>query len=222
MRVLLVGTGRILYYLARQFSRKKILVTIVTPYATEARELSRRTASSVLEGDGTDPRVLEEAGAYQADALLSLMPNDEDNLVVCQIANRVYRVPRTIALVNDPENEEIFHQLNVSVAISATRILSILLEEQAGFEEISRIVSLAEGTVSVSEVILREDGPAAGSTIESLELPAEALIGGIIRKGTVLIPKGGTRLEAEDRLILVATEASLEPALRILTGEPAA
>ncbi|MGW8323509.1 MAG: potassium channel family protein, partial [Thermodesulfobacteriota bacterium] len=167
MRVLLVGTGRILYYLARQFSRKKILVTIVTPYATEARELSRRTASSVLEGDGTDPQVLEEAGAYQADALLSLMPNDEDNLVVCQIANRVYRVPRTIALVNDPENEEIFHQLNVSVAISATRILSILLEEQAGFEEISRIVSLAEGTVSVSEVILREDGPAAGSTIES-------------------------------------------------------
>ena len=220
MRVLLVGSGRILYYLARQFSKTRNTVTIVTPHAAEARDLSRRTKCSVLEGDGTEPSVLEEAGAYQADALLALMPNDEDNLVVCQIASRVYRVPRTIALVNDPENEEIFHQLNVSVAISATRILSILLEEQAGFEEISRIVSLAEGTVSVSEVILREDVPAVGSTIEALGLPEEALIGGIIRKGRVLIPKGGTRLEAEDRLILVATEASLDLALRILTAEP--
>jgi len=199
-----------------------MVTSIVTLNPVEARDLSRRLGCAVLEGDGTDPHVLEHAGAYRADALMALTPNDEDNLAICQIANRMYRVPRTIALVNDPENEEIFHKLNVSVAISATRILSILLEEQAGFEEISRIVSLAEGTVSVSEVILRENAPAVGNTIAAMELPEEALIGGIIREGKVMIPKGRTCLQAEDRLIVVATELSLDQTLRTLTGEPPA
>lgn len=219
MKVIIVGSGKIVYYLARHFSKKRLQTFIVAPHADEARELSRRLGVPVLEGDATDPMVLEEAGAYQTDAVLALTPNDEDNLAVCQIAGKMYKVPRTIALVNDPENEEIFHKLNVSVAISPTRILAILLEEQAGFEEIGKMISVAEGNVSVSEVILREGSPAEGAKISTIVFPEEALIGGIIRSGKVLIPKGGTKLQAGDRLIVIATEASLDPALRILTGD---
>jgi trk system potassium uptake protein TrkA len=149
---------------------------------------------------------------------LALTPNDEDNLAICQIARQTYKVPRTIALVNDPENEEVFHKLKVSVAISATRILSIILEEQAGFEEIGKMVSVAQGSVSVAEIVLREDSPAAGLSIESLGLPEEALIGGVIREGKVLIPKGGSQLMSEDRLILVATATSMDEAVRLLVG----
>jgi trk system potassium uptake protein TrkA len=218
MRVILVGSGRILYYLSRQFLRKEFDVQIVTPSSQEARELSQRTNRPVLAGDATDPRVMEAAGAFRADVVLALTPNDEDNLAVCHIARQTYRVPRTIALVNDPENEEIFHRLKVSVAISATRILSVILEEQAGFEEIGKLIAVAEGRVSVAEIVLREDSPAAGAAIDTLDLPAEALIGGIIREGRVLIPKGGSQLLAGDRLILIATEASMEPAMRTLSG----
>ena len=164
---------------------------------------------------------MEDAGAFRADVVLALTPNDEDNLAVCQIARQMYQVPRTIALVNDPENEEVFHKLKVSMAISATRILSIILEEQAGFEEISKMISVSEGHVSVAEIILREDSPAAGLSIESIALPGEALIGGIIREGKVLIPKGGSQLLGADRLILIATEASMDEAMRMLVGNNA-
>jgi len=218
MRVILVGSGRILYYLARQFNRKELDVQIVTPVKQEGRELSQRVKRPVLVGDATDPKILEDAGAFRADVVLALTPNDEDNLAVCQIARQMYQVPRTIALVNDPENEEIFHKLKVSVAISATRILSIILEEQAGFEEIGKLISVAEGRVSVAEIVLREDSPAAGLALESITLPAEALIGGIIRGGKVLIPKGGSQLLAADRLILIATETSMDEAMRTLVG----
>jgi len=219
VKVILVGRGKIVYFLARQFTKKRIEVLIVTPDAEEAGALARRLSVPVLEGDGTDPKVLQEAGAYRADAVLALMANDEDNLAVCQIAGRLYQVPRTIALVNDPENEEIFQRLDVSVAISATRVLSTLLGEHAGFEEVAKIVSLAEGNVSVSEFILRESAPAAGKTVKTVELPAEALIGGIVRDGKVLIPKGGTKLLAGDRLVVIATQESLDDALRCLAGD---
>ncbi|MDT8444308.1 MAG: NAD-binding protein [Desulfuromonadales bacterium] len=219
MRVILVGSGRILYYLARQFIRKEYDVQIIAPTLLEARELSQHVSRPVLAGDATDPKILEGVGAFRADVVLALTPNDEDNLAVCQIAGLMYKVPRTIALVNDPENEEVFHKLNVSVAISATRILSIILEEQAGFEEIGKLISVAEGRVSVAEITLREDSPAAGATIDSLVLPDEALIGGIIREGKVQIPKGGSRLLTADRLILIATDTSMDEAIRELVGE---
>lgn len=218
MKVIVVGSGHILYYLARQFTRKELDIQIVTPSRQEAKELSQRLNRPVLAGDATDPRILEDAGAFRADVVLALSPNDEDNLAVCQIARQKYKVPRTIALVNDPENEDVFHQLEVSVAISATRILSSILEEQAGFEEIGKLISVAEGQVSVAELVLREDSPAAGLPIEALTLPDEALIGGIIRNGKVLIPKGGSQLLGADRLILIATEASMDEAMRRLVG----
>lgn len=221
MRVILVGGGRILYYLARQFSRKQFAVQIVTTSPEEARELSQRLDQPVQVGDATDPGILEGAGAWRADVVLALTPNDEDNLVVCQIASQMYQVPRTIALVNDPENEEVFRQLKVSVAISTTRIMSILLEEQAGFEEIGKLISVAEGHVSVAEIVLREDSPAAGGTIMALTLPGEVLIGGIIRSGKVLIPKGESQLHGGDRLILIATEESMDKAVRSLVGDDA-
>lgn len=219
MNVIVVGSGTIVYYLARQFSGKKIRALIITPESAEAKNLSQRIGAPVLAGDATDPQVLENAGALTADVVLALTPFDEDNLAICQIASRLYHVPRTIALVNDPENEETFHSLGVSVAISATRILSILLEEQAGFEEIGRMIAVAEGNVAVSEVVLRADSPADGIMLRDMELPEESLIGGVIRAGRVLIPKGGTRLQGGDRLIVIATDESLDQTMRLLTGE---
>jgi trk system potassium uptake protein TrkA len=219
MKVIIVGSGKIAYYLARQFATKKIAAMVVTPQVDEAHHLSQRLGSAVMHGDATDPEVLAEAGALQADVVLALTPYDEDNLAICQIAGQMYKVPRTIALVNDPENEEIFHKLNVSVAISATRILSTLCEEQAGFEEIGKMIAVAEGNVSVSEVILREGSPADGAAIQSIVFPAEALIGGIIRGGKVLIPKGDTILLGGDRLIVIATESSHDQVLHVLAGD---
>lgn len=219
MRIIIVGQGRLLYHLARKFVAQKYHCTFVLDNAETADSLSQQFETTVIVGTGTEPRMLENAGARQADAVLALMPADEDNLAICQIA-RTFKVPRTIALVNDPDNEDVFHKLNVSVALSATRILSTILQEETGFKQLTEMMALVEGKVSVSEILLNEDSPVIGHRIEELDLPDGALIGGIIRQTGIIVPRGKTGLETGDRLLLIATTESQELAVRICGGGP--
>jgi trk system potassium uptake protein TrkA len=180
--------------------------------------LSHRTEATVLLGDGSDPALLEEAGARRADVVLSLTPSDPDNLVACQIAQKLYAVPRTMALANDPDNEAVFHQLGISLVFSATRIIGSLIEGQTVTDEITNLFPAAEGRLHVTELVLTQDSPAAGHGLRELGLPRESLVAAIIRDDKMLVPHGGSRLEAADRIILVTQPECQEEALRILVG----
>lgn len=221
MRVIVVGAGKILYYLARQFASKGYRVTLIISDAAEAVTLSRRVKALVLYGNGSDPNVLEEAGVRRADVVVALTAKDQDNLAVCQIAHQMFGVPRTVALVNDPQNEEVFRELGVSVAFSSTQIIARILEERAGFEDIANLIPLAEGRVTISEVALREGSPAVEMSLRDLTLPEGALIGGILRAGEVIVPRGDTHLRGGDRLIIISRPDCYDQVLRILTGEEA-
>lgn len=218
MNILLVGTGKTVYFLAREFASKNYRVTLVCPNAGEATLLSRRLRTTVLTGDGSRARVLEEAGARRADALIALLPNDEDNLIACQIAQRLFEVPRTVAFVNDPENEAIFARLGVSVAVSPTLIIAKMVEEQAGLEAVVDLIPLAEGRVQVTEITLAEDAPAVGRRVAELEMPERSLLACVIRSEEVVIPRGDTALAASDRLVLISQPAEHAEALRALIG----
>ena len=221
MRCILVGGGKTAYFLARDFISKGYHVTLVVRNGGEATSLSRRVRATVLHGDGSDPELLEEAGARRADVLLALTPHDEDNLVACQLAQRMFGVPRTISVVNDPENESIFQQLGISVAVSSTRIIATLIEEQTTFDAITNLFPVAEGRIVVTEIRLSAEAPAVDRTLQSLNLPEGALIAGILRGETVIVPRGSTQLQRSDRLILVAQPDNYGDALRILMGEGA-
>lgn len=219
MRVIVVGAGKLLYYLARQFASKGYEVALISNDTTESLSLSRRVKALVLQGDGSDPRLLEEAGARRADVVVSLLPKDQDNLAVCQIAHKMFRVPRTVALVNDPQNEEVFRKLGVTVAFSSTQIIARILEERAGFEDIANLIPLAQGRVTISEVALRNGAPAVDKALRDLVLPEGALIGGILRSEDVIVPRGETCLRSGDRLIVISRPDCYDGVLRLLTGD---
>jgi trk system potassium uptake protein TrkA len=218
MRVILVGGGPTVYFLARQFCRKQYHVTVINRNVDECREISDRIDALVVHGDGSSSPILEDAGARRADVVLALTHHDQDNLVICQTAQRMFGVPRTIALVNDPENEAIFHRLGVTIAFSATRVIANLLEEQTDFDEITSLIALDEGRITVGEVIIRADAPAAQKSIAELGLPVGVLIGSVIRGDEFIIPGGATHLQPGDRLILISRPEQHEDALRILVG----
>lgn len=224
MRVILIGGGETIetiYFLARLFASRGYRVTIVNPYRTEAEMLSRRVNATVIVGDGSDPTVLEEAGARRADVLLSLAPYDPDNLAACQVAQKLYGVPRTLALVNDPDNERIFRQLGITEVFSATRIIGSLIEGQTVFDEITHLFPAAEGQLHITEVVLGEEAPTVGKTLGELDLPSDSLVAAIIRGGQALVPAGEDRLGVADRLILIALPEKQEEILRTLTGQEA-
>ena len=224
MRVILLGGGETvetIYFLARLFVRRGYDVTIVDPYPAEARMLSRRTKATVLLGDGSDPTVLEEAGARQADLLLSLTPHDPDNLAACQIAQKLYGVPRTLALVNDPENEEVFRQLGITEVFSSTKVIGSLIEGRTVFDEITQLFPADEGRLYVTEVVLDREAPAIGKALQELDLPADSLVAAIVRDGRVVVPGGQDRLQVADRLIVIALPEHQEDLLTALAGAEA-
>jgi trk system potassium uptake protein TrkA len=224
VRLILIGGGETIetvYYLAKLFVRRKYHVSIVNPHPAEAQALSRQINATVILGDGSDPIVLEEAGARRADVVLSLMPYDPDNLMICHIAKKVYAVPRVLALVNDPENEEVFRQLGISEVFSATRIIGSIIEGQTVFDEITHLFPAAEGRIHVTEVVLDHGSPAVGRSLQELALPQESLLAAVIRNGNAVVPRGDTRLQVADRLILIALPENQEEALRVLIGEEA-
>lgn len=224
MRVILLGGGETveaIYFLARLFVRRGYDVTIVDPNPAEAQTLSRRVKATVLVGDGSDPVVLEEAGARQADLVLSLTPQDPDNLVTCQVAQKLYGVPRTLALVNDPENEEVFRKLGITEVFSSTKVIGSLIEGRTVFDEITHLFPADEGRRYVTEVVLDGDAPVIGHTLAEIELPPESLVVAIIRDGHVVVPAGEDRLQVADRLIAIALPEHQERLLLALAGEEA-
>lgn len=216
MRVILIGGSKTVYFLARQFVRRKYHVTVINRDDVRSREIAQQTKATVVLGDGTHVTRLEEAGARQADVLLALTNQDQDNLIACQIAQKMFSVPRTIALVNDPDNEAVFKQLGITVAFSSTRIIGSILDQETDFEDITALMPLAQGRINVTDVRLDADAPAVGKTLLELELSDNSLVACIIRDDEVIVPRGSTRLMENDHLLLISHPEHQKHDLEIL------
>jgi len=221
MKVIVVGGAKVVYFLCRTYISKGHSVVLVNRDLEECTQLARRLKATVVHGDGSDPQILAEAGVESADALLAVTPNDQDNLVICEVAARRFHVPRTLALVNDPDNEQVFKELSNTIAFSTTHILANLIEQRADFEEITNLLPVGEGKINVTEVALTEDAPVVGKSLIDISLPENALIAGILRGGHAIIPRGSTVLHAGDQLILMTLPADHGQVLKLLLGESA-
>ncbi|MDD5766366.1 MAG: TrkA family potassium uptake protein [Candidatus Marinimicrobia bacterium] len=219
MKILIVGGGKVIYFLCRTFVSKGYIVTVINRDHDECVRLSRRLKVTVVHGDGSDPQILEEAGAFTANAILAITPNDEDNLVICQLADLQFHIPRTLALVNDPDNEEVFRQLGIKTALSTTYILSSLIEQRASFDEITNLIPVGEGKVNVMELLLNENSPVVGQTLRDIAMPENSLVAVILRDDETIVPRGATVLQSADRLIVMTLPENYSQVLKKLTGE---
>lgn len=218
MKVIIVGGGQTLYFLCRSFSAKGHQIVIINRDKAECIQLSRQLSALVVCGDGSDPKILKEAGAMGAEAILAITANDQDNLVICQLASFNFGVPRTIALANDPDNSEIFEKLGVS-AFSTTQIVGSLIEQRASLEQVLNLLPVGEGRVNMTEIVLGTDSPVIGKSLKEIELPENALIAVVIRDENPIVPRGGSVLIAADRLVTITLPENHGQVLRILTGE---
>ncbi|BBO76204.1 TRK system potassium uptake protein TrkA [Desulfosarcina widdelii] len=218
MKVLIVGGGNTLYFLSRNFTARGYQVVIINRNQEECVQLARQLSAMVVCGDGSDAGILREAGAMDADAVLSITPNDQDNLVICQLASRIFGVPRTVALANDPDNAEIFEKLGVS-GFSTTSIVGSLIEQRASLEQITNLLPVGEGRVNVTEIILDDDSPVVGKLLKDINLPENALVAVVIRDNRPIVPRGANDLLSGDRIVLITLPENHGPVLKVFTGE---
>jgi trk system potassium uptake protein TrkA len=218
MRAILIGGSKTVYYLARQFVRRGYHTTIINRDAGACQVLAHETSATVVLGDGTDMTRLDEAGARQADIVIALTSSDPDNLIACQIAQKKFGVPRTIALVNDPDNEVVFKKLGVNVAFSTTRVIGSIIDQETEFEEVMELMPVAHGKVHVSDVHLNDESPGVGKRISELGLTSGTLVGCIIRNDAVIVPNGSTLLESGDHMVLITQPETETHDLKLICG----
>jgi trk system potassium uptake protein TrkA len=218
MKVLIVGGGKTLYFLCRSFTSKGYEVVIINRDREECVQLARQLSAMVVCGDGSDATVLKEAGAMGADVVLAITPNDQDNLIICQLASIQFDVSRAIALANDPDNAEIFEKLGVS-AFSTTHIVGSLIEQRASLEQIVNLLPVGGGRVIATEVVLDPHSPVAGKLLKDIVLPENALVAVVIRNNQPIVPRGANQLLAGDRVVLITLPENHGLVLRAFTGE---
>ncbi len=219
MFVVINGGGAVGSFLARTLSGKGHAVAVVEkrPEVARRRAEELSTGSLLIEGDGCNARILEEAGVDRADVFASVTPHDDENLVSCQIAKLHFGVRRVVARVNGPRAEGIFHALGIE-AISTTTIMGRLIEEEVTVGDVIRLYTLQKGRVALVETeVPRNPAFETGRRVSDLGLPDGIVLVSLIRKDTVVIPRGGTVLEPGDRVLavtLAGREMALERSLR--------
>lgn len=218
LRILVVAGERSAYFLSRRLAAAGHEVIVIHESESVCRSLARRLERPVIHGDATDPRVLEDAGAGSADAVMALTDVDARNLAVSQQARLRFQVPRALAVANDPDNEEVFRKLGAEIAFSPTRVLATVVEQRASFADITSLIPLADGRVHLTEVKLSPAAPVVGRRLKDAGLPAGAVIAYLLRDDEPLVPHGQTELLAGDRLMLVTLPGNHEPALEALTA----
>ncbi len=205
MYVIVVGAGKVGYYLTRTLIAEGHEVALIEKDPGTTARLAAELGETVVLGDGCEVRLMQDIGMRRADCVVAVTGHDEDNLVVCQMAQRRFHVPRQIARVNNPKNEPLFHLLGITETVASTRLIYSLIDQEVATGESLLLAAIKRGKIVIVRVDLTADSPAAGRMVKDIHLPGECVLATIIRDDHILLPSGTTRLEPSDTVIGVAT-----------------
>jgi len=214
MYIVIVGGGRLGYYLTKALLDEGHEVLIIEKNATICENIVGEMGSVCVRGDGCETSTLAEVGTSRADMLIAVTGDDEDNLVACQVAKHKFKVPRTIARIRNPKNETIFKELGVDVTVSSTNIILERIAEEVPPYPLTHLLTIRDRGLEIVQVRIPPEATTVGKTIRELSLPPGSTLSLIIRKEhKPIIPKASTILQAEDQIIAVTTP-DLEETLR--------
>jgi trk system potassium uptake protein TrkA len=217
--VLIVGGGRIGVYVGSLLRDGGHDVRLIEADPRRADRLRAELPPDlIVVGSGTDPDVLEAAGARRSDSIVALTERDETNLVVTSLARFEFAVPRTIARVNNPANAWLYTaEMGVDVALNQADIIGHLVAEEMSLGEMTTLLKLRRGSFALVEEQVHPTSAAAGRSISELPLPSDCILVGVLRESDVIVPHGDTVLVPGDEVLaIVRTDAA--PDLARLLG----
>ena len=217
-RVMILGGGKLGFYLARKLSKANISVTLIEKDRERCKELSERLDNVlIIHGDGTDINLLEEERLSSMNVFIGATGFDEENLLMGLMAKQS-GVSKTISKISRQNYTKIIDRLGIDVAINPIYITASNILKYIRGGKIVSISLLIGGDGEVTEIIIGEDLPIVGKTLKELKLPKGIIIGAIVRSGHVIIPNGESTINAHDRIVVFSLTENL-PTLKIFFQE---
>jgi trk system potassium uptake protein TrkA len=218
MYVVIVGCSESGYHLSKALIAGGHEVVVVEKNPARFNLLTEELGSVALLGDGTDEVTLKKAGVSRADVVVSLTGVDATNLVVCQMTKHIFKVPRTMALIKDPKNEPIFHEVGVDVVVNSTHLVLETLEEGIPGRPLVHLMNLRVPGMELVSVSIPEDSDIVGKRLSEIELPPNSFITLMVKKSGATLPNGRSVVEPEDELVAVTPTGDEQIIYDILTG----
>jgi trk system potassium uptake protein TrkA len=219
MYVVVVGAGKVGWNLARELIDKGNELTVIENdrgrFATVEEELEH----AVQYGDGSELWVLERAGIERADLVIAVTGDDEDNILICQVAREKYGVDRVIARCNNPRNLQHFELLGVKPAVSATDLILRLIEHEVPRVGLLHLLDLPQERLEIIELEVRTGSPAAGREVRELGVPDGSLVISILRDGSGFVPLADSVVQEGDE-VLIVLDTGLEDEITAIFEPP--
>ena len=203
MYVIIAGAGKVGWNLARELIGKDREVTLIESDHRRFRVVEEELEHAVQYGDATEMWVLERAGIQRADLVIAVTGDDEDNILISQVAKEKYGCERIVARVNNPRNLDHFKTLGVQPAVSATDLILRLIEHEVPEYGLIQLLALEEEHLEIIELEVGEGSPAAGRRVSEVSLPEGSLIISVLRHGTGFVPKADSVINAGDQVLLI-------------------
>lgn len=221
MFVIIVGGGRTGSHLASLLLAQGHQVRLIESHPDMLVYLHRELPTEVIiEGDGTDPHILEAVGIRKAQVLAAVTSDDADNLVIALLGRFQYGVRRIISRINNPKNAALFSpDFGVDVALNQADIMAKLIEEEMSLGDMITMLKLRQGKYSLVEEKIYPHARAVGLAIKDLPLPQNCIISGILRHGEMVLPRGSTVLEEGDEILALVDDATCKELAKLL-GRP--
>lgn len=220
MRIVVVGGGKVGYYLVKTLLEAGHDVSLVEKDEKVANRLAEELGIPVINGDGTSQYILADAGCDGADVVAAVTGKDEENLIICQIAKRYFNPKKVVARVNNPKNERTFKALGIDVTVSSTSMIAKMVEREVILDKVKTLLTFDQGHVELVEVDLDESSEAVNKAVRDLgtKLPVDCVLVAVIRKGQAIFPRGDTVLRAGDVIIAITSRGREQELRQVLVG----
>lgn len=206
MSIIIVGGGRIGSFLASLMEEKQKVI-VIEKDESKIKKLKKDLKCTIVEGDGCSIDVLRKAGILEAETVAASTGHDEDNLIICQLAKFEFGISKVVSRINNPKNEWLFtSDMGVDAAVSGARLIAMLIEEEAEVSNLSTILNLSEGKISLVKSIIERTAVAAHKQVKELKLPENCVVMTIVRDNKVLLPHGNTTILPGDEVLSVVED----------------
>jgi trk system potassium uptake protein TrkA len=223
MYIIVIGGGKVGFHLAKELVESNHEVLVIEQDSARCLEIGDELGDIVMEGDGCEATTLEKAGTRRADMFLAVTGDDEDNLIACQVAKSRFSVPRTVARINNPKNEEIFRRLHVDITVSATSAIMAHIEQELPTHQLIPFMRLKGSGLELVEVRIPGDSRVVGRPIKEIMLPYQSMIALVIdADGVPKVASGETVIRAGDEVVAVTLHESEEALRDALMAPPPA